>query len=572
MSDAAMLLGQVRYVNREFWRTPVSAFFTIVFPLSFLVILSAIYGNAVVDPATGLRLAQYMTPVFAVFGVCMACFMSLAISVAFARASGVLKRLRGTPLPPGMHIAGRIGSAMWVSLIATSVIVGTGVALYDVQIIWENVPALVLTFILGAGCFSALGLAVAAAAPTPGAAQAIGNTAIILLSFISGIFGFGALPTWMDRLASFFPLKHFVDPVSAGFDPHVDASTPSWPDLAMLVAWGIAGALLTWRAFRWEPTPGRVLIRGRRRKESSEELSEELASEDVAPEQVARKDVAAEALREVTVPRGQVVLARAVAEPGPPSLGSVIAVQTRYATRQILRDPMSSFFAIAFPVLLVTFFSLVYGDEATWAGLPLPQYLSAAFATYGVATSGFVNLPGSIADQRTRGVLKRIRGTPQPPWAYLAGRVLAALALGLATVVLVFGVSVTFFSVTLPPSTWAPTLMTFVVSIGCFAACGLALVAVLDGPQAVIAAALGVLLPLSFVSDIFIYIEALPPVLNAIAWVFPLRHAVHAAVVSTSGAQLDAAFWGHLGVVALWMAFGGLLAWRFFHWEPRRQA
>ena len=79
----------------------------------------------------------------------------------------MLKRLRGTPLPPALHIAGRIGSAMWVSMIATVVMVGVGVVFYGVQIIWANMPALVLTFAVGMACFSALGLAVAAIAPTP---------------------------------------------------------------------------------------------------------------------------------------------------------------------------------------------------------------------------------------------------------------------------------------------------------------------------------------------------------------------------------------------------------------------
>ena len=223
---APLLYGQVRYANRGFWRTPIAAFFTIVFPLSFLVILSSLYGNAVIDEETGLRLAQFTTPVFAVFGVCMACYVSLALAVSYARGSGVLKRLRGTPLPPAVHIAGRIGSAMWVSMIATVVMVGVGVAFYGVQIIWANVPALVLTFAVGMACFSALGLAVAAIAPTPSAAQAFSNASLILLSFISGIFGFAELPEWMDRIANFFPLKHFVDPVAAGFNPYIDAVDP----------------------------------------------------------------------------------------------------------------------------------------------------------------------------------------------------------------------------------------------------------------------------------------------------------------------------------------------------------
>jgi ABC-type multidrug transport system permease subunit len=259
----------------------------------------------------------------------------------------------------------------------------------------------------------------------------------------------------------------------------------------------------------------------------------------------------------------------AVHEVGPPGIGALVGSQTRYGIQQVLRDPMSAFFGVVFPVLLVSFFSGVNGPEAMWAGLPLAQYLCASFAVYGVATTGFVNLPGAIADHRAQRILKRLRGSPLPPWAYLGGRSLAALLLGLVTVVLVFAVGAAFFDVTLPPSTWAATLLTFVLAICCFAACGLALVAVVDGPQAVIAATLSVLLPLSFVSDIFIAVEQMPTVLNAIGWTFPLRHAVAAAVTSTSGAALDATFWVHLAVLVLWTVGAGLVALRWFHWEPR---
>ena len=558
-----VLLSQVRYANRGFWRTPVAAFFTLVFPLSFLVILSALYGNAVIDEDTGLRLAQFTAPVFAVFGSCMACYVSLAMALAYARGSGVLKRLRGTPLPPALHIAGRVGSAMWVSMIATVVMIGVGVALYGVQVIWANMPALVLTFAVGMACFSALGLAVAAIAPTPSAAQGFANASLILLSFISGIFGFTELPEWMDRLASFFPLKHFVDPVAAGFNPYVEATTPSWGDLAVMAVWGVVGAVLAFRRFEWEPGSGRAR-RGRRGR-----TADVPAGGDVDEVELERALSTFDALDINGTPVRKV----SVEHPGPAGrarMGALAWRQARYAMLQILRDPMSMFFAIVFPVLLVTAFSLIYGADVQWGGLPLPQYLAAAFAVYGVATMAFVNLPGSISDQRALGVLKRLRGTPLPPILYLAGRILASLVLGGATLVLVFVVAVAFLSVSLPPSTWAATLLTFVLAIHCFAACGLALVSVVDGPQAVIAVALTLLLPLSFISDIFISIEEMPTGLSAVGWTFPLRHAVAAAVTATSGGALDSRFWGHLAVLVLWTGIGLLVAWRFFHWEPRQ--
>lgn len=554
-SWGSMLVGQVHYANRGFWRTPVAAFFTLAFPLAFLVILCAIYGNEVVDPDNGLRLAQYTTPVFAVFGVCMACMVSLALAVSYARASGVLKRLRGTPLPPSLYIAGRVGSALWISMITIAVLVGVGMALYGVQIIWANVPALVLTFVVGIACFCALGLAIAALAPTPSAAQAISNGGLILLSFISGIFGFAELPTWMERVALFFPLKHFVDPVAAGFNPYVDSSTPAWGDLGVMAAWGIAAALVVRSAFRWDPMPGRGPKRGAEPTPG--------ASAPAAP--AAPPEGAAGADAEHPVQTTAPLVTRTVL----PRLPTLIGAQTRYAAQQVVRDPASLFFAIAFPVLLVTFFSLIYGPEAQWGGIALPQYLAAAFAIYGVATMAFVNLPGAIAEQRANRVLKRIRGTPLPSWGYLTARILAALVLGLATVVLVFAVAVVFLGVSLPPSTWPAALLTFTLAIVCFAACGLALVAVVDGPQAVIAVGLCVLLPLSFISDIFISTPALPTVLNAVGWAFPLRHATHAAVTATSGGALDGAFWLDLGVLVLWTGIGLLAAWRLFHWEPR---
>jgi ABC-2 type transport system permease protein len=560
-SSATMLADQVRYANREFRRTPVAAFFTLVFPLSFMVILSAIYGNEVIDESTGLRLAQYTTPVFAVFGAAMACFVQLGIAVAYARATGVLKRLRGTPLPPAIHVAGRIGSAVMISALAVLIMVAVGVVLYDVQIIGAHVPALILSFVVGTACFSALGLAVASVAPTPNAANTFCNASLILLAFISGIFGVGDLPSWMERLSWVFPLRPFVETFSDGFNPYVDASSPDWGALAVMALWGAAGAVIVWRAFGLEPRSGRVVVRGRGKRGADG------ADTDVAEPVEAPSARDAEPQVVPTVPALDTVTI-----PGAPGFGAILAMQARYALLQLVRDPMSLLFAVIFPVLLVTFFSSIYGEEAEWGGLPLPQYLAAAFSIYGVATSGMVNLSGTIAEQRSRRVLARLRGTPLPPWAYIGGRILAVLLAGLVTVVLVFAVATLLFSVTLPLSAWPATALAFILATCCFAACGLAIATAVDGPQAAVSVSLSILLPLSFISDIFISIEQMPAILEGIAWFFPLRHAVHAAVTAASGGALDATFWGHLGVVVLWMLVLGAAAWRWFRWEPRQSS
>jgi len=227
------------------------------------------------------------------------------------------------------------------------------------------------------------------------------------------------------------------------------------------------------------------------------------------------------------------------------------------------------FFAVAFPAILLVFFSVSYGQEARWGGLPLPQYLAAVFSVYGVAAMSYINLSSAVAQDRSTLALKRLRGTPLPPGAYLAGRIGGAMLLGALTVVVVFGLGAALFGVRLGPGALVMTAVTFTVIIGCATALGLLLASLLDSPQSVTAAALATLLPLAMVSDIFINSTELPATMSAIGWAFPLRHMSAIAVAASSGQGLSAGWWQHLAVVALWGLAAALVTSRIFRWEPR---
>jgi ABC-2 type transport system permease protein len=538
-STASLVWGQFRYTNRSFWRTPVAAFFTLVFPATFLVVISAIAGNAVMDARSGIRVAQFLAPVFAVFGICMACFVSLALGVAYAREAGVLKRLRATPLPPWTHIAGRILTAMFVSLVALVVIFGIGVAFYGVVVVWHTLPAVILTIVVGVFSFAALGLAAVSLVPTPGAAQALTNGGLILLAFISDVFVV-TLPGWLDSVGWVFPLKHFVNAVADGVNPYLEGSGLYWDHLAVMAAWGVVGVVIALRFFRWDPHQARP--RGRRA--------------EAVVESVPVPDVRAIAPSTAT---------------GRPSWWTLSLRQVGFASVGVLRDPMSVFFAVVFPVVLLVFFSAIYGRDVEWGGLPLPQYLAAAFAVYGVAVMAYVNLAGSVVESRSRGVLKRLRGTPLPPWGYLVGRIGATIVLGMATVLLVFGVGAALFGVRVPLGSLVPMVLVYLLVIGSMASLGLLLSCLVDSPQSAVALALATLLPLSMISDIFVNAPDLPPVLSGIAWFFPLRHMAWLAAQTSSGAAIGSAWLVHAGVIALWGLAAALLAWRLFRWEPRRQ-
>ena len=547
-STLSLIVGQFRYANRSFWRTPVAAFFTLVFPTTFLVVICAIAGNAPVDDRSGVRLAQFLTPVFAVFGVCMASFVSLALGVAYSREAGVLKRLRATPLPPWVHLAGRLVTAVFVSLVAVVLVVGIGMAFYGVDIVWRTLPAVLLTLVVGVTCFAALGMAAVSITPTPGATQALANGGLILLAFISDVF-IVRLPDWLDSVGWFFPLKHFVNAVADGFNPFLTGNGLYLDHLAVLVAWGVLGALIALRFFTWEPHSERSHGRGRR--------SADPPAETVAEARLSDGGTAVGVLSPVVVA-------------GPRSAVRLVIGQVRFTVTGLLRDPMSVFFAVVFPVVLLVFFSAIYGREVIWGGLPLPQYLAAAFSVYGVAVMSYVNLSAAVADDRSRGVLKRLRGTPLPPWGYVAGRIGGAIVLGLLTVLLVFGVGAALFGVRVGWLALPTTLLVFVVVIGCSASLGLLLACLVDSTQSVLALALGTLLPLSMISDIFVNAPGLPPFLSGLAWAFPLRHMARAAATASSGQVLGTAWLIDLGVIALWGLVAAVLAWRLFRWEPRR--
>ena len=549
-STWSLFVGQFRYATRSFWRTPVAAFFTLAFPLSFLVVVCAIAGNEVMDARSGVRVAQFLTPVFAVFGACMAAFVSLALGVSYARESGVLKRLRSTPLPPWIHLAGRVAAAVYVSLIAIVLVTAVGVVFYGVDIVWRTLPAVVVTLVVGVACFAALGLAVVSLAPTPGATQAVANGGLILLAFVSDVFVV-ALPSWLDSVGWVFPLKHFVNAVADDFNPFLTGSGFAWDHLAVLLAWGVAGAIVALRFFTWEPAPGHA----RRRRHGRVDASSQGL-------------VVTEPVREPGVAATAGGLAAAI-DVGPRSWAALALAQTRYTTVKLLRDPLSVFFAMVFPLLLLIFFSAVYGRDATWGGLPLPQYLAAVFSVYGVAVMSYVNLSSLVAEDRSHLVLKRLRGTPLPPGAYLAGRIGAAVVLGALTVALVFGAGAVFFGVRLGPAALLGTVLVFTVIIAGMTALGLLLVSLVDSPQSVTAIALATLLPLSMVSDIFINSPGLPTAMSALGWTFPLRHMAAVAVAVSSGRAVDVQLWMHLGVIVLWGAVAAALAARLFRWEPR---
>lgn len=244
MSDFLLAVRQIRYENRAFWRNPAAAFFTFVFPLLFMVIFNVLFGA---------EAAAFFTPAIIVFGVVTATYTNLAMTVTIARDEGILKRIRGTPLPPWAYLAGRIGHSVAVAFLLVIIVAAFGALIYRVEVPWDALPVMIVLLGLAAAAFSALGLGVSGLIPNADAAPAVVNATILPVLFISNVFiQMDNAPGWLDTLSHVLPVRHVADAMMALYGEGAAAGVP-WLDLGVVALWGVIGVLAALRFFSWEP-------------------------------------------------------------------------------------------------------------------------------------------------------------------------------------------------------------------------------------------------------------------------------------------------------------------------------
>ncbi len=529
----ALVWHQLVYTLQELWRSRVVFIFTFLFPLTWLLVLGFLAGNATVDDGSGVRVMQFVTPTAAAMGVTYAAFPTVAITLSLARETGVLKRVRGTPLPPWVYLAGRIGGAVVFAVASVLVMFTVGVLAYDVQIVWRTALAAAVTVVVAIACFASLGLAVASVSPSATFAQAASIGSAVVVTFLSGMYSEGAQAPWADRIADVLPLKHFDDALGAQFDPFGSGSGWDFGALAVLATWTAGALLVAVRAFGWEPQRRA----GRSRRAASSGVG-----------------VGAQA------PSHVVVVTR-------PSAISLLLRQVRHTTVAAWRDPGWVFFAVALPVGLFSYNMANYGDSGiTLHGASYVVAFAAGMITWGAAVTAFVNMPEAIAHARDERVLKRLRGTPLAPGQYLAGRVVSALWIALLTGALVVAVGLVFFHLHPDWAAMPAAIGVLLLGTATLAACGITLSSLLPSSKAVFAVALGLLLPLSFFSDIFV-IVGVPGWMSTVGSLLPLKHIAN--LLTTLMEPGLATSWSSVAVLVLWLVGATCVAVRTFRWDHR---
>jgi ABC-2 type transport system permease protein len=242
MSAMALAWQQFRFERKIFWRNPSAAFFNFLLPILLLVLIATAFSSDADE-------LEVLIPGVAGMGVLATTFTALAYNLTMLRDEGVLKRIRGTPMPAGAYLAGLIGSATLNAVLQVAIVVAIGNVFYGVE--WPQDPMMLAGFtLLGVVCFASLGVAFSHAIPNEEAAPAYTNAIFLPLIFISGVFySADDLPPALNAIAEALPLKHLIDGLSEAI---VGGGGDVGAAAAVVAVWAAAGLFLAVRFFRWE--------------------------------------------------------------------------------------------------------------------------------------------------------------------------------------------------------------------------------------------------------------------------------------------------------------------------------
>jgi ABC-2 type transport system permease protein len=244
--------------------------------------------------------------------------------------------------------------------------------------------------------------------------------------------------------------------------------------------------------------------------------------------------------------------------------------QARFDFLGFVRNRQARFFTLVLPLLFLVIFVSVFGNHRIG-----PQHVKAStyyvpgLSALAVIAASFVNLVISLTTQREAGVLKRRRATPVPAWVLIAGRTLTAMSVSLAVMTVLLLVGRFAYGVNLPSSTIPGIVVTAVIGSAAFCVLGYALSTAISSADAAQPMVQAIMLPLYFISGVFIPNVNLPTWLRDVAKVFPVQHladGLHKAFdPATHGTGI---VWSDLEVLALWALAGLSVALVRFAWTP----
>ena len=244
---------------KQFFRQRDQVVFTFAFPVVFLFLFASIFKDDVQD--AGITASQLYVPAMMAAGIMSTSFQSLGISIAIERDEKVLRRLRGTPMPPAAYFLGKIWLVLFTGLLETAILLFVGTTLYDVDLPsgatrWFDFAWI---FVLGLTACALLGIAISSVPKSGKSATSVVVLPFLILQFISGVYiAIDTIPDWMLNIGALFPLKWMCQGLRGVFLPdsaRILEQTGSWEFgkvALVLAAWCVGGLVLCLLTFRWK--------------------------------------------------------------------------------------------------------------------------------------------------------------------------------------------------------------------------------------------------------------------------------------------------------------------------------
>jgi len=244
----------------------------------------------------------------------------------------------------------------------------------------------------------------------------------------------------------------------------------------------------------------------------------------------------------------------------------------KYGQKVFWRNPASVFFTTLLPIVFLLIFATIFGNDRieTLGNVKTTTYYVPAIITLAVVSATMVSLAMNLTIARENGLLKRGRGTPLPSWVFIAGRIGNSAVISIVMLAAISVIGRILYGVPFPWERLPAVIVTLIIGAASFSCLGIALSAAIPSRDAAPAITNVIVLPLYFLSGIFIPENEIPNGVLDVAGLFPIRHFFEAFFAAWSPNTVGSGFeWGDLLVVALWGLGGLILAIRYFRWTPR---
>jgi ABC-2 type transport system permease protein len=254
------------------------------------------------------------------------------------------------------------------------------------------------------------------------------------------------------------------------------------------------------------------------------------------------------------------------------STAALVLHQFRFDQKTFWRNPASVFFTALLPVIFLLIFATIFGNDTIeeLGGVKTTTYYVPAIITLAVVSATAQSLAISLTVDRESGLLKRTRGTPLPSWVFIAGRIGNAVVVSVISLILLAILGRVLYGVEIPFERLPTVLIALAVGAAAFCCIGFALTAAIPSEDAAAPITNAALLPLYFLSGVFIPESEIPSGVLQVADLFPIRHFFEAFFTAWNPATTGAGFeWGDLAIVAGWGLAALVVAVATFRWTPR---